>query len=136
MAVRPLQLHGNRKPDLMALVSAFVGFGFLLTSLVQAEGQTDTERGDVTTATEIRGVLSQELNLETPTRYRALKAAGSVFGPGLNVARPFGDRGPAVTFSTSVPKETRDSLRAGGGSDTGGWKINQANAYLFLQKRW
>jgi hypothetical protein len=136
MAVRSLQVQGNRKPNLMVLVSAFVGFGFLVTSLAQAEGGTGSEWRATTAAAETRGVLLQNLSLETPARYRALKAAGSVFGSGLNVARPFGDRGPAVTFSTSVPKETRDSLRAGGGSGTTGWKINQANAYLFLQKRW
>ena len=136
MAVRSLQVEGYRKPNLMVLLSAFFGFGFLVTSLAQAEGRTGSESGASTAATETRGGLLQDLNLETPIRYRALKAAGSVFGSGLNVARPFGDRGLAVTFSTSVPKETRDSLRAGGGSGTTGWKINQSNAYLFLHKRW
>lgn len=136
MAVRPLQVNGDRKPDLMMLVSAFVGFGFLLTSLVQAEGlvkKSESVPGDINLSTENRSFFSRDLDFEMSTKYRAFKAAGSVFGSGLHVAQPFGDRGPAVKFSTSAPKETRDSLRAGGGS---GWKLNQANAYLFLQKRW
>ncbi len=117
MAVKSLKSGSGRKPGLMGLVTSLVGCGVLLAGAVQAGGLT-------------RGV-----DLEMSEKHSNWKTASSVFGSGLNVAQPFGTRGPAVKLSTSVPRATRASLLAGIGPRSGG-SISWANAYLLVQKRW
>ncbi len=117
MAVRSLKSGSGRKPGLAGLLTSLVGCGILLASAVQAEG------------------LTRGLDLEVSEKHSTWKTASSVFGSGLNVAHPFGSRGPAVKLSTSVPRATRASLLTGIGPRSGG-SISWANAYLLVQKRW
>lgn len=121
-----------RKPDLLVLLTFFVGFGMLATSLVQAaepldirtNGKARAERsgsGDRLHAV-WRTDLAGKLKNWKP------KISVDEGGKGLQLARPFGVRGPALSVQKTAPGGTASRLRNSSGGNLGG--------YLFLEKRW
>ena len=57
-------------------------------------------------------------------------------GEGVRLSHPFGNHGPALRLSTSIPERARLSLRAGGDNQVGSSGADAPGPYLFLQKRW
>ena len=130
----------DRKPDLLVLLTFFVGLGVLLTSFVQAAEPAQQ-------ATILHHADKQKISREQ--WFRSLwgfdlagklkswkpKIAVVECEDGLRLSRPFGTRGPVLQVSTSVPEHTTYSLRAGGDRLIG-LSNDQPDAYIFLQKRW
>jgi hypothetical protein len=54
---------------------------------------------------------------------------------GISVARPFGQGGPGLHFSASLPERVQRSLRDGGDNRIGAIG-GDPDAYVFLQKHW
>lgn len=125
------------KPDLMVLITFFVGLGFLLTSVAQAE-----QLSPFPSATDhVRQHLLPEKwydSLALAIRLRDWKPEIDLTASddGLNLSRPFGIHGPSLQISTSVPERAERCLRAGGDSQVGALSNDRPDAYLFLQKRW
>jgi hypothetical protein len=96
-----------RKPNLLVLLTFFVGVGVLATSVAQAG----------------------ELRIWKP------EFSVGKDGRGLNLARPFGTRGPTLRLSHSLPDNVKRSLRAGGDHQIGAFAADSPNGYMFLEKR-
>lgn len=58
------------------------------------------------------------------------------YGNGFRLARLFGEQGPALKVSSSMPDTTYNSLRTAGGRHLGALSDNLAEAFVYLQKRW
>jgi len=129
-----------RKPNLLVLLTFFVGVGVLTTSIVQA-----TEALNIR-STEKRAVkhagASQRLqsvwNLDLAGKLKTWKPEFTVgkYGQGLNLARPFGGRGPTLRLSNRMPDDVKRCLRAGGDHQIGAFGVDNPDAYMFLEKRW
>ncbi len=129
-----------RKPNLLVLLTFFVGVGVLTTSVVQA-----AEALNITSA-EKRAVkhagasqwLQSVWNLDLAEKLRTWKPEFTVDkrGQGLNLARPFGVRGPTLRLSNSMPDNVKRCLRAGGDHQIGTFGADNTDAYVFLEKRW
>ena len=120
-----------RKPDLLVLLTFFVGFGMLATSLVQA-----AEPLDITTNGKARAERSGSgdrlhavwsTDLAGKLKNWKPKISVDERGKGLQLARPFGVRGPALRVQKTAPGGTASRLRSSSGNLGG---------YLFLEKRW
>ena len=129
-----------RKPNLLVLLTLFVGAGFLATSVVQAsEAMSITSEGKQ--ATQRSGVqqwLKPVWNLDLEQQLRNWKPAFTLDedGQALNLARPFGAHGPTLRLSHSLPERVKRSLRAGGDHRIGSSGADNPDAYMFLEKRW
>jgi hypothetical protein len=129
----------HRKPNLLVLLTFFVGVGVLATSVVQAAEALNI------TSTEKRAVkqpgaslwLQSIWNLAPAAKLRNWKPESVIDedGQGLNLARPFGARGPTLRLSNTMPDNVKRGLRAGGDHQIGTLVANP-DAYLFLEKRW
>ena len=117
-----------RKPDLLLLLTFFVGFGMLATGLVQAAEPLDiTTNGKARAERSVTGDwLHAFSNIDLAGKLQNWKPKVSVDkrGKGLQLARPFGVRGPALRVQKTAPGGARNS--------SGG----NLGAYLFLEKRW
>jgi len=120
------------KPELLVLLTLFVGFGMLATSLAQAAQPLDvTTNGKARADRSVTGDWLDSLrNIDLAGKLRAWKPKISVDerGDGIQLMRPFGVRGPVLRVHNSIPDGLGGNLRTGGGS--------YPDAYLFLQKRW
>lgn len=97
-----------RKPNLLVLLTLFVGATVLATSVAQA-GKTQTWKPEFTVGKD---------------------------GQGLNLARPFGAHGPTLRLSNTMPDDVKRCLRAGGDRQIGALASDNPDAYMFLEKRW
>ena len=122
-----------RKPDLLVLLTVFVGFGMLATSLAQA-----AEPFNIMTNEKARAEQSAtgdwlqtlwSIDLAGKLQTWEPKISADEGGEGLRLMRPFGVRGPALRVLNSVPDgSTGSNQSASSGS--------YLDAYLFLEKRW
>lgn len=121
-----------RKPDILLLLTFFVGFGMLATGLVQAAEPLDiTTNGKARAERSVTGDwLHAFSNIDLAGKLQNWKPKVSVDkrGKGLQLARPFGVRGPALRVQKTAPGGTASRLRNSSGGNLG--------AYLFLEKRW
>jgi hypothetical protein len=132
-----------RKPDLMVVLACSVTLGVVLSSVAQAaepveETQTPAMFLQQFDAEAVYNEWLQSFgDLDLAARIKNWRPRIEVDkgGDGLRIAHPFGDRGPAFKFSTSVPEDVRRSLRASGDSQIGSLSDNP-NGYFFLQRRW
>jgi hypothetical protein len=118
------------KPNLLVLLTFFVGVGVMASGVVQAAG-----------AVEHAGAgqrLVSVWNLDLAAKLRSWKPEFSVDkrGQGLNLARPFGVRGPTLRLSNTMPDNVKRGLRAGGDHQIGTFGADNPDAYMFLEKRW
>ncbi len=114
------------------LLTFFVGFGMLATSLVQA-----AQPLDITTNGKARAEwfgsgdwLHAAWSTDLAGKLKNWKPKISVGeeGKGLQLARPFGVRGPALRVLKTAPGGKTSRPRNSSGGNLGG--------YLFLEKRW
>jgi hypothetical protein len=129
-----------RKPDLLFLVTLFVGFGVLVTSVAQAaEPLIMNKAGSQPVEQSLSNQWLQSVwSLDLTEKIQNWKPMVRVDsdGHGVRLSRPFGAHGPALRLSASVPDETRRSLRAGGDHQIGASSADSPDAYIYLQKRW
>jgi hypothetical protein len=129
-----------RKPNLLVLLTLFVGVGVLATGVVQAAEALNimsTEKRAVKHAGASQWQRSV-WNLDLAGKLRTWKPEFTVDkgGQGLNLARPFGVRGPALRLSIAMPDNVKRCLRAGGDHQIGAFDADNPDAYMFLEKRW
>jgi hypothetical protein len=127
-----------RKPDLMFLLTLFVGVGVVATSLVHADGAPRVSSLMEQDAHKSlpRQWLNSLTDLDLANRIKNWKPRIDTDGSGVMVGQLFGRQGPALRVSASVPGEVSDSLRAGGDDRIGVLNTDSPDAYIFLQKRW
>ncbi|WP_455234714.1 hypothetical protein [Thiogranum longum] len=129
-----------RKPDLLVLITFFVGFGVLVTSFAQAAEPALSESAyqpAVNQSSSKKGLFSfRRADLAKQIRKWKPKFKAAMAGDGLHLSRPFGTQGPALKLSSSVPSDVERSLLAGGDHRIGTLSSDYPDAYLFLQKRW
>ena len=118
-----------RKPNLLVLLTFFVGVGVMTTSVAQA---TEAKHAGASQ------LLQSVWNLDLAAKLRTWKPEFTVDkrGQGLNLARPFGVRGPTLRLSNSMPDNVKRCLRASGDHQIGTFGANNTDAYMFLEKRW
>ncbi|MDT8387727.1 MAG: hypothetical protein RQ736_09440 [Thiogranum sp.] len=126
----------SRRPNLMVLLTFFVGLGVLLTSVVQAaEATASTSILERTAAHKLwPGQWLQNLGASVRPKSWQPMAAGKR-SDGLRVGSLFGARGPVLQVSASMPEHVFSCLREGGDSLVG-FRDDRPDAYLFLRKRW
>ena len=129
-----------RKPNLLVMLTFFVGFGFLSTSVTQASEKLhnlSTQKQPVKPANAHHWFQSV-LNLELAEKLRTWKPDFTLDkgGRALNLARPFGVRGPTLRLSNTMPDDVKRGLRAGGDHRIGISAAENPVAYMFLEKRW
>jgi len=131
-----------RKPNLMVLLTFFVGLGVVLTSVTQA-AEPAKPAPHTNHPTEKQQSLPQQwlralwdLDLTSKLQNWKPKIEVDTEGDGFNLSRPFGSHGPSLRLSTDVPEHAQYSLRAGGDKQFGSLSTDRPDAYLFLQKRW
>ncbi len=129
------------KPSLLVLLTFFVGFGLVVTSIAEAaEPAHSAESLKVASAQRapaqhwLRSVRG--LDLASKLQNWKPKIHVDTDGEGVKLSHPFGNHGPALRLSASLPEQTHDSLRAGGDNQVGSIGGDLPDAYLFLQKRW
>lgn len=126
------------KPNLMFLLSLFVGLGVLVTSLVQAaepivQYPAVQEENHQNILKDWFHSLS---DLKLTEKLQNWKPKLDTSGDGVNLAYPFGDSGPSLRVSNALPDAAQRSLRAGGDHRIGAVDGDGPDAYLFFQKRW
>jgi hypothetical protein len=122
------------------LLTVFVGFGVLTTSLVQADETLNITAGGSPTVKQSgsRHISSALLGFDLFAKLQAWQAELSEDngGRGLHLAMPFGVKGPALRLSNTVPDRVIRGLRAGGDRRVGALGDANPDAYVFLEKRW
>ena len=129
-----------RKPNLLVMLTFFVGFGFLATSVTQASEKLhvlSTQKQPVKHA-KAHHWLQSVWNLDLADKLRTWKPDFTIDkgGQALNLARPFGVRGPTLRLSNTMPDNVKRGLRAGGDHRIGTSAAENPDAYMFLEKRW
>jgi hypothetical protein len=135
-----MKMTRYRKPNLLVLLTCFVGIGVLATSVVQASESLhikSSEKQPVKHAG-AQQWLRSVWNLDLTARLRTWKPELRVDKGGqvLNLARPFGVRGPALRLSNTMPDNVKRCLHAGGDNRIGASGADDPDAYMFLEKRW
>jgi len=141
--VKTIKSKRYRKPDLMVVLACSVALGVVLSSVAQAAEPVERTQAPVVILqqSEAEIIYSEWLqsfgDLDLAARINNWRPRIEVDkgGDGLRIAHPFGDHGPALKFSTSVPGHVMRSLRAGGDSQIGSLS-ESPNGYFFLQRRW
>lgn len=128
-----------RKPNLLVALTLFVGVGLAATTVAQAaepynvmsfpENSTQAERSESWWQSVWGLDLAKKLQNWRP------KITPAEDGEGFHLARPFGKKGAALQFSSSLPDSVQRSLREGGDSRFDSFNYD-TDAYLFIQKRW
>lgn len=128
-----------RKPDLLQLLAFFVGVGFLATSLVQAAEPQGSPmynaKNDQATASEGWWQSIWGLDLAGKLKDWRPEISAQETAEGFKLARPFGNTGPSLQLTSSLPDSVQRSLRDGGDNRIGAIG-GDTDAYIFLQKRW
>jgi len=129
-----------RKPNLLVLLTFFVGVGVLATSVAQAAEALNIKSSEkrVVKHAGTSQRLHSAWNFDLAGKLRTWKQEFVVDddGQGLNLARPFGVRGPTLRLSNAMPDNVKRSLRAGGDHQIGAFGAGKPDAYMFLEKRW
>lgn len=128
-----------RKPNLMVLLTFFVGLGVLVSSAAQAAEPVRSPESAGFAAQRslpeqwLRAVTGIDLAGKLKNWKPRIRVDSD--GEGIKLSRPFGNRGPALRLSTSIPERAQLSLRAGGDNRVG--SLGEApGPYLFLHKPW
>lgn len=118
------------KPNLLVLLTFFVGVGVMASGVVQAAESVEHAGAGQR--------LVSVWNPDLAAKLRSWKPEFSVDkrGQGLNLARPFGVRGPTLRLSNTMPDNVKRGLRAGGDHQIGTFGADNPDAYMFLEKRW
>ena len=128
-----------RKPNLLVLLTFFVGFGVLTTSIVQA-GETLNVAASEGTAVKPGGAQQRSvrwgLDLLAKLEAWGAELSEESDGRGVHLALPFGAKGPALRLSNTMPDEVKRCLLAGGDRRIGAFGDASPDAYVFLEKRW
>lgn len=129
-----------RKPNLLVLLTCFVGVGVLATSVAQASEALhvmSNQKQPVKHANAHQWLQSVR-NLDMAAKLRTWKPEVTLDkgGRALNLARPFGARGPTLRISNTMPDNVKRGLRAGGDHRIGASGVDYPDAYIFLEKRW
>lgn len=136
MTIKTSRAH---KPNLMLLVTFFVGVGFVATNVAHAA--EDFDKHSIQKSASKPGGLESwwesVWGLDLAEKLRNWRPSITVRddGEGLNLARPFGKSGPTIQCSSSLPDSVARSLRAGGDNQIGAFGT-ESDAFVFLQKRW
>lgn len=127
----------------MVILTCSVALGVVLSSVAQAGGVSEHVKERAATLQQF-GVdiltgewLQSFTDLDLAARIKNWKPKIEIDkgGDGLRISHPFGVHGPALKFSTSVPRHVKRSLRAGGDNLIGNLNDNP-DGYIFLQRRW
>jgi len=123
----------------MFLLTCFVAFGVLVTSVVQADQsmhpmyQTDESDWEISSPVEwVRGLWEFDL----AGKISNWKQQQLSPGEGWKLARPFGNRGPMLRIWDTLPGAAESGLRAGQGVGDAQLIDERPDVFLFLQKRW
>ncbi|MFQ5642538.1 MAG: hypothetical protein ACE5FQ_02450 [Thiogranum sp.] len=126
-----------RKPDLLVLLTLFVGCGMLATTLAQAAEPAYTLSGSKSRVTESASAdwLHTLWSIDLAGKLASWKPKISVDdrGEGIQLMRPFGARGPALRVLNGIPVSTGSNRY---GSDRYDDSSTYLDTYLFLEKRW
>ena len=142
-AVAPMSIKTKRssRPNRMVLLTFLAGLSVLLSSIVQAaEPPKSAVPGKAAfqqrswTEQWLRTVWSLDLAAKINNWKPRVRVDSD--GEGLRLSHPFGNHGPALRLSTSIPERAQLSLRAGGDNRVGSSDTDVPGPYLFLQKRW
>ena len=129
-----------RKPNRLALLTFLVSVGVPASGVVQAAEALNAISSDKRAVQHAgAGQLRQSVwNIDLAVKPRTWKPVFSIDngGQGLNLARPFGVRGPTLRLSNSMPDDVKRCLRAGGDHQIGAFGADNPDAYMFLDKRW
>ena len=136
-----IKMKRSSRPNPMVLLTFLVGLGVFLSGIAQAaEPPRSALPGKA--ASQHRSSTEQWLRsvwtLDLAGKIKQWKPRIRVDsdGEGLRLSHPFGNHGPALRLSTSLPERAQLSLRAGGDNQVGNSDIDAPGPYLFLQKRW
>jgi hypothetical protein len=128
-----------RKPNLLVLLTLLVGAGFVATTVVQAAETPSimSYQGDGTRFEKSDGWLQSIWNLGLTRKLKNWRPmiTPAEDGEGFNLARPFGKKGPALQFSSSLPESVQRGLGSTGGTRPVGYSYD-TDVYIFIQKRW
>jgi hypothetical protein len=132
-----IKTTAHRQPNFLILLTFFAGV--LATGLVQAaqpqdaaySGQKDREAG----GGEQWRQSSWGQDLAGKLKAWRRQATSQDDAEGFNVARPFGQSGPTIQCSSSLPDSVRYSLRTAGDNQAGTVGTD-TDIFVFLQKRW
>jgi len=139
----PMSIKMKRygKPNLIVLLTSLLGLGVILTSVAQAAQPVQSEVPSQAPSQQrswpeqwLRSVWS--IDLAGRIRSWKPRIRDDSDGEGVKLSYPFGNHGPALRVSTSIPERARLSLRAGGDNRVGSPSTDVPAPYLFLQKRW
>jgi hypothetical protein len=136
-----IKMKPSRKPNLMVLLTFSVGLSVILTGVAQAAeplrsavpSKSDSDQRSWTEQW-LRSLWS--LDLAGKIKNWKPKVSVDSDGEGVKLSHPFGNHGPALRLSTSIPERAQLSLRAGGDNRVGSFGADVPAPYLFLQKRW
>ena len=138
MSIRPKRYP---KPNLLVMLTFFVGFGVVVTTLVQAAETAPVDRDANTFASKAASGdqwLRSARSVDFGSRLHNWKSRIQVHtdGDGMNLLRVFGDGGPALRVSSSTlemkPAYAHGSVDSRLDDSAG----ELPDAYLFLYKRW
>ena len=128
-------------PNRMVLLTFFIGFSLLLSSITQAAeppksavpGKAASQQRSWTEQW-LRAVWSLDLAAKINNWKQRVRVDSE--GEGMRLSHPFGNHGPSLRLSTALPERAQFSLRAGGDNRVGSFDTDAPGPYLFLQKRW
>jgi hypothetical protein len=129
------------RPNRMMLLASLLGLSLFLSSITQAAeppnslvpGKAASQQRSWTEQW-LRAVWSLDLAAKINNWKPRVRVDSD--GEGLRLSHPFGNHGPALRLSTSIPERAQLSLRAGGDNQVGNSAADEPGPYLFLQKRW
>ncbi len=124
-----------RKPNLLLLITLFVGLGALFTGLAQAAPGAHGSPVSAQAQAEQRWHSIWGLDLARKLREWRPSIGVDNNAEGLTLARPFGKSGPSLQATSSLPDSVRRSLSAGGGHRFAA-SVGDSDLFLFIQKRW
>ena len=136
-----IEIKCSSRPKRTASLIFLVGLGLLLSSIARAAEPPGS------------GIPGKAVSQQRPWTEQWLRAVWSLDlaakinnwkprvrvdsdGEGLRLSHPFGNHGPALRLSTSIPERAQLSLRAGGDNQVGSSTSDAPGPYLFLHKRW
>jgi hypothetical protein len=132
--------YRTRKPDPLLLLALVVGLGVVLTTAAQAEPVESAEADRFHEArarlalSPVRG-LAERLEMHWLNNALERPAAGRLLAhKPLEVGRPFGADGPALTLSWRP--RIAGTARAAGDSGIGAVSAKRPDVYISLRRSW
>jgi N-acetylmuramoyl-L-alanine amidase len=136
MSIRPKRYP---KPNLLVLLTFFVGFGVVLTSIAHAAPPSRAPAAPKEPSPRpvpeqwLRSVWTPDLSTKLQNWKPRIRVDSDE--EGVNLTRLFGNHGPALRMSTSMPDPGHNGID-GGASRTDASGSDLPEAYLYLFKRW